>query len=99
MSVDKAKSRAGGRFLRYELEFYVTDEKGERRRLRGEQREGSIDFAIRHAKSILKYALIEDQKPDVCIVKDRGGKVVRLVVLDELAASPSCQHAREAINL
>jgi hypothetical protein len=64
----------------YELEFYATDENGERRKLRGMTREGqSVDVAVGHANSVLKYVLIEDRKPDYCLVKDRGGKVVSVV--------------------
>jgi hypothetical protein len=66
--------------LFYALEYYALDADGDKRRLRSDiHHEPSLTHAISYARAVLKYVLIQDVKPDHCLIKDPRGKVLTVV--------------------
>jgi hypothetical protein len=73
------ESKAGGQVF-YVLEYYSPDSSGEKRKLRSDTHHGpSMNHAISYARAVLKYVIIQDRKPDLCLIKDPGGKVLTVV--------------------
>ena len=76
----------------YVLEFFREDEAGVRHRLRSSGYEApSEERAARYAQAFLRNVTVQDKKPDVCLIKNVGGKVLSIVS----AQSPATQTAKQ----
>jgi hypothetical protein len=83
--------------LFYALEYYTLDADGDKRRLRSDiHHEPSMTHAISYARAVLKYVLMQDQKPDHCLVKDPSGKV--LTVVSRVASLTSDPSSSAVVN-
>jgi hypothetical protein len=76
----------------YVLEFFREDETGVRHRLRPSGYETpSEERVLRYAQAFLRNVAVQDQKPDLCLIKNVGGKVLNVVS----AQSPATQTAQQ----
>jgi hypothetical protein len=84
------KSRGVGMF--YVLEFLREDEAGVRQRLRSSGYEAPSEArAVQYAQAFLRNVTVQDKQPNVCLVKNVGGKVLGIVS----AQSPATQTAKQ----
>jgi hypothetical protein len=68
----------------YVLEFFLENASRDRLRLQTLGHEATSEArAIEYAQAFLKNVTIEDQRPNLCLVKNVGGKVLNIL------ASPS----------
>jgi hypothetical protein len=76
----------------YVLEFFREDEAGVRQRLRSSGYEApSEERAVQYAQAFLRNVTVQGQTPDVCLIKNVGGKVLSVV----LAQAPASAAAKQ----
>jgi hypothetical protein len=76
----------------YVLEFFREDEAGVRHRLRSSGYEApSEERVLRYAQAFLRNVAVQDKQPDLCLIKNVGGKVLSTVS----AQSPATQAAKQ----
>jgi hypothetical protein len=76
----------------YVLEFFREDEAGVRHRLRSSGYEApSEERAVQYARAFLRNVIVQDKQPDLCMIKNVGGKVLNVVS----AQSPATQAAQQ----
>jgi hypothetical protein len=87
----------------YVLEFFLEHVSGEKLRLQTLGHEATSEArAIEYAQAFLKNVAIEDQRPNLCLVKSVGGKVLNVLASPSLTMgdglldkSPVTQAARQ----
>jgi hypothetical protein len=76
----------------YVLEFLREDEAGVRQRLRSSGYEAPSEApAVRYAQAFLRNVTVQGKQPDLCLIKNVGGKVLSIVS----AQSPATQAAQQ----
>ena len=64
----------------YVLELFCGSEKRKLKAVTYQARSG--DDAVRYAKTILKHEVIQDKRPDLCLVKYGNGELLSVVQRD-----------------
>jgi hypothetical protein len=93
----------GGVRVFYVLEFFLEHGSGEKLRLQTLGHEATSEArAIEYAQAFLRNVTIEDRRPNLCLVKSVGGKVLNILASPSLTMgdgppdkSPATQAARQ----